>query len=44
MTAHDFMSSEGSDKSNSNISREAFVLKLASNCWADVPAKEHDYQ
>lgn len=30
--AQDFISSEGSDKSNSNISREAFVLKVASSC------------
>ena len=38
--AQDFISSEGSDKSNSNISREALVLKVASSCWADVPAKK----
>lgn len=38
--AQDFISSEGSDKSNSKISREALVLKVASSCWADVPAKK----
>lgn len=42
--AHNFISSEGSDKSNSNISREAFVLKVASSCWADVPAKTCTWQ
>lgn len=42
--AQDFISSEGSDKSNSNISREALVLKVASSCWADVPAKKHAWQ
>lgn len=30
--AQDFISSEGSDKSNSKISREALVLKVASSC------------
>lgn len=39
-----FISSEGSAKSNSNISREAFVLKVASSCWADVPVRKHVWQ
>lgn len=42
--AQDFISSEGSDKSSSNISREALVLKVASSCWADVPAEERARQ
>ena len=35
--AQDFISKDGSERSNSNISREALVLNVASNCWADVP-------
>lgn len=39
-----FISSEGSAKSSSNISREALVLKVASSCWADVPVRKHIWQ
>lgn len=37
--AQDFISKDGSERSNSNISREALVLNVASNCWADVPTE-----
>lgn len=39
-----FISREGSAKSNSNISREALVLKVASSCWAEVPVRKQAWQ
>lgn len=41
---HDFISRVGSVRSSLKNSREAFVLKEASSCWAEVPAeRERNY-